>query len=296
MRDWNVIATVRHDYNDAIALLRRFGAVGETGLYNVLVMRVPDVRELLDQITQLPTEQFFSTVSHIVPVTHKLRFATSEEFERTVSELVLAWAPRLAGSRFHVRIRHRGQPVLHSHGFEQRLGGELLDELERRGTPGRIAMEDPDAVIAIETIRDEAGLAMWTRAELDRYPFVRASIDRVPRRRPRLAAATDAPSRALLAASSGIASQGRGDRIATAADLTKLLGELDPAAIERLLATGATVDEVAEAVSALEDEDSYGELHLEPSSEREAEVRAILEQRVLETLEEREEETGIART
>lgn len=83
----------------------------------------------------------------------------------------------------------------------------------------------------------------------------------------------------------GGAPEARGDRTATAADLADLLGELDPLVVEELLATGATFDEVAEAVSAIEDEDTLGEVHHEPSSPRAAEVRAILEEHVFEELE-----------
>ena len=85
-------------------------------------------------------------------------------------------------------------------------------------------------------------------------------------------------------------------RPATAADLTAVLGELEPLTIEKLLVTGATVDEVTAAVAALEDEGGFGESRHEPSSTREAEVRAILEELAVEDAEEREAESEIART
>jgi hypothetical protein len=85
-------------------------------------------------------------------------------------------------------------------------------------------------------------------------------------------------------------------RSATADEIVELLGELEPLIIEKLLATRATLDEVAEAAAAIEDEDSFGEVGHAPSSPREAEVRAILEDLVFETVEEREAEREIART
>jgi len=85
-------------------------------------------------------------------------------------------------------------------------------------------------------------------------------------------------------------------RTATAADLIELLGELDPIALDKLLSTGATVDEVAEAAIALEDEDAFGELHHEPSSPRAAEVRAILEELVFEKSEDADDASEVART
>jgi len=185
--DWNVIVTVRQDFDRAIGLLRRLGAVQRTGLYNVLLMRVPDVRALLDQIAELPAEErFFATISHVVPITHKASFTTADELEQKARAIVLAWAPQLAGNSLHVRMRRRGHKgELHSAELERRLGEAVFAELAARGTPGRFERDDPDAVIALETVRDEAGLALWTRAELAQYPFLRASIERGASRRAR---------------------------------------------------------------------------------------------------------------
>jgi len=179
MIDWNVVVTVRHDFDRAVALMSELGAIERTGLYNVIVMRVPDVRELLDRIARKRDPRFFATISHVVPVMYKLTFETAEEFESKARDIILAWAPELAGKSVHLRMRRRGHKgELHGLELERRLGDALLDELEQRGTPGRFVVDDPDAVIAIETIRDEAGLALWTRSDLDRYPFLRTSIER----------------------------------------------------------------------------------------------------------------------
>ncbi len=84
-------------------------------------------------------------------------------------------------------------------------------------------------------------------------------------------------------------------RPATAGDIVEILGDLEPLTIDRLLATGATSDEIAAAAAAIEEEDAFGEIHREPSSPREAEVRAILLELVFEDTEEQESEREIAR-
>ncbi|HEU4727841.1 MAG TPA: THUMP domain-containing protein, partial [Kofleriaceae bacterium] len=292
MLHWNVIVTVRRDFGRAIRLLRKLGATERTGLFNVLLMRVPDVRALLEQIAQVPAdEHFFETISHVVPVTHKLSFSTADDFERGARDIVLGWLPQLAGKSVHVRMRRRGHKgELHALDIERRLGGALIEELARRGTPGHVVLDDPDAVIAIETIRDEAGLALWTRSDLERYPFLRASIERGASRRAAPVPTGSAPSRAILAAAGEIAARSRTPHPASASEIVDLLGELEPLTLEKLLATGATIGEVAEAVSAIEDEDAFGEIHHAPSTPREAEVRAILEDLLFEDFEERESE------
>jgi len=296
--DWNVVVTVRRDFPRAIALLRELGTIERTRLYNVLVMRVPDVRALLEHIAQRPAdEHFFDTISHVVPVTNKLWFETADELAQKVQQAALAFAPQLAGASVLVRLRRRGRtPALHAHEIERRIANALLDELARRGTPGRLELHDPDAVIAIEAMRDEAGLALWTRADLDRYPFLRTSI--LGHGHAAAPVPVVAPSRALLATATTVATHARArhDRAATSEEILELLGELEPLTLERLVATGATIGEVAEAVAAIEDEDAFGEIEHPPSSAREAEVRAILEDLVFEDFEEREAEREIART
>ena len=70
---------------------------------------------------------------------------------------------------------------------------------------------------------------------------------------------------------------------ATAADVTRLLGDIDAIVLERILATGATPDEIGEALRVVEDERGFGEVPHEPSTPKVAEVRAVLhEMSVLE--------------
>jgi hypothetical protein len=64
---------------------------------------------------------------------------------------------------------------------------------------------------------------------------------------------------------------------ATATDVNRLLGDVDPLVLERILAVGATPDEIAEALRVVEQERGFGEEPHEPSSPRVAEVRAVID-------------------
>jgi hypothetical protein len=55
---------------------------------------------------------------------------------------------------------------------ERLLDDVILAQLEKAGTPGRINFDRPDAIVAVETLGTEGGLSLWTRAELDAYPFL----------------------------------------------------------------------------------------------------------------------------
>ncbi|HEX5058106.1 MAG TPA: hypothetical protein VFV99_02045 [Kofleriaceae bacterium] len=65
---------------------------------------------------------------------------------------------------------------------------------------------------------------------------------------------------------------------ATANDVNRLLGDVDPLVLERILETGATPDEIGEALLVLEDERGFGEEPRPPSSTRVAEIRALLQE------------------
>ncbi len=65
-----------------------------------------------------------------------------------------------------------------------------------------------------------------------------------------------------------------------AEDITELVGEIDPLVIERIIGTGASADEVAEALVELESEMDEGEARpagAPPASPRVAAVRVLLE-------------------
>ena len=96
------------------------------------------------------------------------------EPEAKAREASLTWIPDLAGKSFHVRMYRRGfKGQLSSQSEESFLDGILLDALNKIGKPGRITFENPDAIIALETIDSRAGLSLWTREDLQRYPFLR---------------------------------------------------------------------------------------------------------------------------
>ena len=69
---------------------------------------------------------------------------------------------------------------------------------------------------------------------------------------------------------------GMSTNTATASDVSRLLGDVDPLILERILETGATADEIGEALRVLEEERGFGEEPHPPSSPRVAEVQAVL--------------------
>lgn len=177
MSEWNVVITVHEQkYQTAWQHLQAFGKVQKTNFYNVLTLQVPDLSAFQDRLAQLCEEkpEILNVLSRVVPAQVVFSYQTAEEFEEKAREAVQRWLPDLAGKSFYVRLYRRGfRGRIVSPEEERFLDEALLSALEERGTPGGIDFEDPDLVIDVETVGNRAGLALWTRAELAQYPFLR---------------------------------------------------------------------------------------------------------------------------
>jgi tRNA(Ser,Leu) C12 N-acetylase TAN1 len=175
--DWNVVVSVReHCYRAARRLLRQFGAVQRTDYYNVLALRVDDVPGFLEALREATERDLTlaACLARVTPVTRTFSFQAPEEFERRAQDAATGFLPKLAGQGFYVRMHRRGfHATMSSQHEEQVLDHFLLESLKQTRAPGHIAFTDPDAVLAVETIGPWAGMSLWKREQLQRYPFLR---------------------------------------------------------------------------------------------------------------------------
>ena len=177
MRDWNAVATAAEGtWKQARKFLSRFGTVGRSEFYNVMLLRVEDIDSFLPRFAESLGESGAAAqgISHLFPAQITFTFTTREEFEAKARAAVLPLAPRLADKTFHVRVHRRGfKGRISSQEEERLLDGAILEVLAAAGTPARITFDDPDAVIEVETVANRAGLSLWTRGEIERYPFLK---------------------------------------------------------------------------------------------------------------------------
>jgi tRNA(Ser,Leu) C12 N-acetylase TAN1 len=176
MRDWNVVVTVREGgYNQGKRFLEQFGPVHLTDFFNILIMRVADHRLFLEELRDKTGRdaEGSSSLARVIPVVETFTFQTPAEFDAKSRQAVCAWLPALANRGFHLRMHRRGfKGKLSSMDEERFLDTYLLETLATAGTPGHIDFDNPDAIIGLETIGPRAGLSLWTREELERYPFL----------------------------------------------------------------------------------------------------------------------------
>ena len=176
MESWNAIITAREGrLPQARRLLRALGRVERTGFYNVLIMNVDEPAQLVDRIERLLAEhpQAVASLAHVFPAERCFDFSSPAEFESKAREAVLAWVPRLAGKSLHVRVHRRGRKgTLVSPEAERAIADALLAAIEASGNPARVAFDDPDAIVLIETVGGRAGMALLTRDDYGQHPLL----------------------------------------------------------------------------------------------------------------------------
>ncbi len=156
--------------------MKEFGAVERSPYHNVLVMKVEDPTALLEAIERKTEENsaLYDAISRVAPVMRTIEFHSVEEFRDRLKSILLEWLPRLTGSSLHVRVHRRGdRQDLRTPDAERLFDDLLLEATAAAGAPCKISFTDPDAVIAIDTVDDRAGVALWTREDLDRHRLLR---------------------------------------------------------------------------------------------------------------------------
>lgn len=177
MDDWNLVVTVQeHGFSRAWELLHTFGPVAKTDYYNVLTLRVADAVSFLDELQQAWEKQpaLQEVLARVMPVERMFGFQNAEEFERKACAAVADWVGRLAGHSFHVRMHRRGfRYRIASQHEEQFLDHWLVEQTQHAGQGARITFDDPDYIIALETVGQRAGVSLWGRDARVRYGLLK---------------------------------------------------------------------------------------------------------------------------
>lgn len=178
MRDWNVVVTLLPEgYGDAVRILRQFGDIARSAFRDVLVMRIEtDAHDFQEAIHELLSKDatLANAVARLIPVTATFSFETADEFRTKAVQAARQWTNDLADRSFYVRMHRRGfAESLNSHEEERAIGESLIEGLREAHPETRVRFDGPDFVIAVETVNREAGLSLWSRADLDRHELLR---------------------------------------------------------------------------------------------------------------------------
>lgn len=174
---WNVIATARPGHEaDARTALARLGAIQESPSPSVILVTVDDVGAFADALMNVIADEPAAgrVFARVLPAQHTFHRESLADLEEITSGLIDDWRDDLGGATFHVRCHRRGRVSdLDTAEEESFLGDAILRLLSDRRTPGRVSFDDPDVVIDVEMLNNEAAISMWTRDDLNAYPFLR---------------------------------------------------------------------------------------------------------------------------
>ncbi len=178
MRDWNVVVCVYQEgFRRVLRFLHDFGAAERSPYYNVLVMRVEDPLAALAEIERRTEESpaLYDSISRVAPAMRCFDFKTADEFVSNAIAILNEWSSRLAGLTFHVRLHRRGtKHDLGTQETERLFDDTVIAATTKLGNPGKVSFTDPDAVIAIDTIDQRAGLGLWTREDFAQHRLLRS--------------------------------------------------------------------------------------------------------------------------
>jgi tRNA(Ser,Leu) C12 N-acetylase TAN1 len=90
-----------------------------------------------------------------------------------LQEAVTPFLDRIPGGTFFFRLERRGMlGQIMSQEIERAVAEHLYAQAERQGKTLHTDFDNPDYIIAAETVRDECGVALLARDMRERYPFV----------------------------------------------------------------------------------------------------------------------------
>lgn len=178
LRGWNVVATALEGQRGLlIGALRRLGRFGGGGYRNIVVGVVEDRAAFLAQVAESLTADraLAASLARIVPVDVVVRLDPDDPAPGLL-EAAAPFLDALAEGAFYVRVERRGfRGRIDSTALERDLGTRLWNALEARGATPSVAFRDPANVLAVQTLGDQAGLGLLSRATRTAYPFVRVS-------------------------------------------------------------------------------------------------------------------------
>jgi len=179
MKDWNMLVTVLRGPGREHHVLRELNLLGEfhgTEFRDVCTGRVEDAAAFLETLLRAVEAGAAWTrdLARAIPMARTFRFTP----ETLIDELQQAVAPlleRMHSGSFYVRVERRGlEGEVVSPEVERAVADHLFALAQAQGKALRTSFDDPDYIVVAETLGHECGVALLTREQRRRYPFVQA--------------------------------------------------------------------------------------------------------------------------
>jgi tRNA(Ser,Leu) C12 N-acetylase TAN1 len=175
---WNLIVTVvpgLHHIHDVRSSLGHLGHFWLTSFRDVLIGWSDDTQTLLQTIADAreKDKRWSHMVGRVIPVQNVFYF-TVDSLTGQLKEAVAPLVEEMQTGRFYFRLERRGMAgQIPSQDVEQAVAAHLVSLAHKKGIELTTDFEDPDFVVAAETIGTECGVCLLTRELMTRFPFVR---------------------------------------------------------------------------------------------------------------------------
>jgi len=175
--EFNLVVTLASEgrFRHLMEELEPHGEFRRTEFLGVILGRVEDLRAFLETVRRKRGEQLiaFQDLGRVIPLDGIFTFH-AENFIERAREAIRPYLEILADRHFYVRLERRGfKGRIVSPEAERALDAFIEEELAREGKSAQIDFEQPDAVVAVETVGDRCGVGLLTRETMERYDFVR---------------------------------------------------------------------------------------------------------------------------
>lgn len=177
--DWNLIVTVvpgpghEHRLLDALSGFGRFRA---TAYRYVCMGHVDDLEAFLRRVNDAREagKAWAAWIARVIPVEKVVSF-TPETLAARLEDAVEGMVARMGDGTFCVRLERRGLAGrISSREVERKVADHLHDVAAAQGKRLRADLEDPDFLVAAETLGTQCGVALLPRAMRRSYRFISA--------------------------------------------------------------------------------------------------------------------------
>ncbi|MDX1252528.1 MAG: hypothetical protein IDH49_09845 [Gammaproteobacteria bacterium] len=176
MKDWNIIAIALPEREHfLLEKLKPFGQFQLTAFRGVLTGKADDVAWFLNDLRKAMDEdaEWTESLSRLLPMDQRFQF-TLDTLEDQLAKAATPLVGRMSDGTFYVRLEWRG-PHLRITGPDQEraLGDHLTAEAHRQGKTLHVSFDNPDYIVAAETVDDSGGVTLLSQDLRTRYSFVR---------------------------------------------------------------------------------------------------------------------------
>ena len=178
MHQWNLIVTVTpgpHHVHHVRSSLGHLGHFWLTSFRDVLIGWTDDTETLLQTIADARAmdKAWSHKIGRVIPA-QNVFFFTADTLTDRLKKAVAPLVEKMQSGRFFFRLERRGMAgEIPSQEVEQMVASHLVSLAHEKGIELATDFEDPDFVVAAETLGTECGVCLLTRELMARFPFVR---------------------------------------------------------------------------------------------------------------------------